>query len=119
MQRILRWLIGLPVALFVIVFAVANRQRVTLSFNPFVAGESYPSISMPLWLLFFFGIITGVILGWIGCWFAQAKHRKRAREAAAEVVKLQAERANLMAKAEPEPHQNPQQDIVPVGTGWI
>jgi uncharacterized integral membrane protein len=112
LQRFLRWVIGLPIALFVIAFAIANRQSVTLSLDPLTPADPFASISLPLWLLFFVGIVAGVVIGWIGSWFAQGK---RAREASAEVTRLQAERETLLRKVGPEP----QQDIVPVGTGWV
>lgn len=115
MQRLLRWVIGLPLALLVIGFAVANRQNVVLSFNPFRQGDGMAALSLPLWLLFFVGIVVGVVVGWLACWLAQGKHRKRAREAQAEISRLQQERDSLLNRVEPEPQQN----IVPVGTGWI
>jgi uncharacterized integral membrane protein len=109
LQRILRWIIGLPIALVVIGFAIVNRQNVTLSLGPL------QPLSLPLWLLFFVGIFVGVIVGWFTCWLAQGKHRKRARDAQAEISRLQQERESLLQKVEPEPQAN----IVPVGTGWI
>jgi uncharacterized integral membrane protein len=115
LQRVLRWAVGLPIAILVIAFAVANRQSVTLSLDPINPSDPFASMTLPLWLLFFAGITVGVIAGWIGCWFAQGKHRKRARDAQAEVVRLQAERERLMKNTEPEPATA----IVPMGTGWI
>jgi Lipopolysaccharide assembly protein A domain len=115
MQRFLRWSIGLPLALLVIGFAIANRQFVELSFDPINPGAPFASIGMPLWLLFFFGIFAGVIIGWIGCWFAQGKHRKRAREAQLQITRLQQERDHLASRAEPIAEQH----IVPMGTGWV
>jgi uncharacterized integral membrane protein len=118
-QRFLRWLIGLPLAVIVIIFAVANRQRVLLSFDPVTPSDPFASIEMPLWLLVFFGIFIGILAGWIACWFAQGKHRKRAREANAEIAKLQQERIALMQRAEAGPDAAPPQQIVPMGSGWI
>ncbi len=115
MQRILRWVIGLPIALFVIAFAVANRQNVTLSLDPLSRGDSTASLSLPLWLLFFVGIAVGAVIGWVGSWLAQGKYRKRAREAQADIARLQAERDALLKTREPEPQTN----VIPVGTGWL
>ncbi len=121
MQRILRWIIGLPLALFVIVFAISNRQRVALRLDPFSSGETAYAVEMPLWLLFFFGILAGVVVGWIGSWLAQGKHRKRARDLQGEVTRLQTERQDLLKRIEtPEPAPDPQRrDIIPTETGWI
>jgi uncharacterized integral membrane protein len=122
-QRILKWVIGLPIALFVIVFAISNRQRVALRFDPFTTGETANAIEMPLWLLFFVGLALGIILGWVGSWFAQGKYRKRAREASAEIARLQAERSDLLKRIETDTSSTSERNVVPVGTsfgsGWI
>jgi uncharacterized membrane protein YciS (DUF1049 family) len=120
LNRILRWVVGLPLALFVIGFAVANRQQVVISFNPLVPGGSFSSFELPLWLLFFVGLLVGVIAGWIGCWLAQGKYRKLAREAQGEASKLRAENASLTAAAKQAQEQPQEQQIVPMGSaGWL
>ena len=91
MRRILRWIIGLPIALMVIIFAVANRQWTTLSLDPFSSESPVLSISMPLWALFVFGVFIGIFVGWMACWIAQGRHRKLARERAREIASLQSE----------------------------
>jgi uncharacterized integral membrane protein len=119
--RWIRWIIGAALAILVIGFAIANRQRVLISFNPLAPGGTFSSLEMPLWLLFFFGILVGIFAGWIACWFAQGKHRKRARDASAELARLNIERADLLRRIE-NGNQAPQQ-IVPAdpmaGPGWI
>ena len=115
MRRILRWIVGLPIAILVIAFAIANRRWVTLSFDPFSADAPKVAMDMPLWLLFFAGIFLGLIVGWIAAWFAQGKHRKAAREARAEASKLQSELADVR-RAEPVVTQ---QDLVPFNGGIL
>jgi hypothetical protein len=119
LNRILKWVIGAPLALF----AISNRQRVALRFDPFTTGETTNAIEMPLWLLFFFGLALGIVAGWIASWWSQGKYRKRARDAQAEVAKLQAERQELLQRAAAQVEVMPAQNIVPVGTGigpgWI
>ena len=117
MQRILRWVIGVPVAVLVISFAVANRQYVTLSLDPLTPSDPFASIELPLWLLFFFGLVAGALIGWISCWFAQGKHRKRARDAHGEIMRLQQERDALARNRDNGP--DPEQHIVPLGSGWV
>ena len=95
MRRIFRWLIGLPVAILVVGFAIANRGSVTLSFDPFTAVNPTVYVVMPLWLLFFAGIFVGLLVGWIAAWFAQGKHRRAAREARSETARLQSELADI------------------------
>ncbi len=50
-KRIFNWLIGLPVAVIGIGFAVANRQWITVSFDPFDRDQPFAFINMPLWAL--------------------------------------------------------------------
>jgi uncharacterized integral membrane protein len=113
LRRVLRWAIGLPIVILVIVFAVANRTWVKLSFNPMT--QDVPSIDIPLWLLFFIGIFVGIVMGWIGSWVAQAKHRKAARDARAEASKLQVELADLRKPRE----DFRTQDVVPFNGGML
>ena len=104
LQRIFRWTIGLPIALLVVVFAVANRQWITVSFDPFSRDNPFASIDMPLWVLFFCGIFCGLIAGWTACWFAQAKWRRSARDARKELVQTQAEASQLRRDVTPIDH---------------
>ena len=90
-KRIVNWFVGLPVAIVAIAFAVANREWIRVSFDPFSRDEPYASMSMPLWALFFCGIFVGIIAGWIAAWLAQGKHRKAAREARIELARTQQE----------------------------
>jgi hypothetical protein len=113
LRRFLKWLIGVPVLVLAIGFAVANRKFVSISFDPFSQDAPFASIPMPLWGLFFVGMITGVLMGWVGCWLAQGKWRKRAREQDATIRKLSAERDNLKSAT-----PSTETEIVPMGTGW-
>ena len=85
MRRIFNWIVGIPIAVIVIFFAVANRQWVEVSFDPLSREAPWASIAMPLWALLFCGIFIGMIAGWVACWFAQGKWRKAARETRLEL----------------------------------
>lgn len=116
MRRILRWVVGLPIIILVVAFAVANRRWVTLSFDPFTQDAPRAAMDLPLWLLFFLGIVVGIVIGWIAAWFAQGKHRRAAREARAEAGRLQAELADLR---KPEERAIANQDLMPLNGGFL
>ena len=44
LQRILRWTIGLPIAIIVVSFAIANRQWITVSFDPFSCDAPFAAM---------------------------------------------------------------------------
>jgi hypothetical protein len=110
LRRILRWVIGLPIFIVVIGFAIANRQWTQLSLDPFNQASPAVSISLPLWLLFFVGAFVGILVGWAGCWLAQGKHRKLSRERAREIIKLQSD----LSAAHSGPEQIEMQMLAPL-----
>lgn len=70
----LRWLIGLPVAIIVVVFAVNNRGNADVSLWPIDLV-----ISWPLFVYVFIGAAVGFVTGAVVMWFTAAPTRKRAR----------------------------------------
>jgi len=80
-KQFLSWIIGLPIAILLIAFALANRSFVTVSLDPFSSTEPWFALSVPVWVVLFFGIFLGLIVGWIASWIGQGKWRKAAREA--------------------------------------
>ena len=116
MRRFLRWVVGVPIVILVVGFAIANRRWVTLSLDPF--SQEAPSIylDLPLWLLFFVGILVGLIVGWVASWLAQGKSRKAARDARSEVQALQSELADVR-KASPPP--TPRNEMAPYEGGFL
>ncbi|MCA3556418.1 LapA family protein [Aestuariivirga sp.] len=88
-KRFINWAVGLPIAIIGVGFAVANRQWVTVSFDPINRLQPFATIAMPLWALFFAGIFTGIFVGWFVAWRGAGKHRRSAREARAELIRAQ------------------------------
>src|SRR5262249_33034618 len=72
-------LILVPLAIVLIVFAVANRQTVVVSFDPFDSVHPALSAAFPLFVLILILVIGGVIIGGIAAWLRQSKWRARAR----------------------------------------
>jgi uncharacterized membrane protein YciS (DUF1049 family) len=89
LKRVVNWVVGLPIALIAIGFAVANRQWISISFDPFNRTHPFALIEMPLWALFFCGVFVGMLAGGLVVWLAQGKHRKAERQAKIELVRTQ------------------------------
>ena len=80
MKRILAWVIGLPVAVVLVAFAIANRQFVTVSLDPLTPQDPWIGLDLPLWSLLYIGIFVGLASGWAAAWFNQHRWRKEARQ---------------------------------------
>ena len=94
-MRLLSWIIGLPMALVLIAFAVANRHIVEVSFDPLSQQAPWASLAVPLWTVLFFGIFCGLVVGWIGAWLKQGKWRRAARAARGELASARSEAARM------------------------
>ena len=91
LRKILTAIIIVPLALILIVFAVANRHAVTVSLDPFASNETAVSLTLPLFALIFVVLIVGVLIGGTATWLRQGRWRWIAR-------RLEAELRNLRAK---------------------
>ncbi len=80
--KFFKLLILVPIAIVILAFAIANRQMVSVSFDPFSNPEASGAlIAAPLFILLFLALIVGVIVGGIATWFTQGINRRRARDA--------------------------------------
>jgi len=100
-RRIVTALILLPLAIVVISVAVANRQSVVVSFDPF--DQAHPALTraLPLYLLMLMLLIGGVVVGGIAAWLRQGKWRRAARRADAQARELRAEVDRLKRRVGP------------------
>ena len=71
-RRIVTTLVLVPLAIVLIAFAVANRQTVLVSLDPFDQTNPALSVSLPLFGLVLIVIIAAVIVGGIAAWLRQA-----------------------------------------------
>ena len=94
-RKIVTAVILVPLAAIIIAFAVANRQTVTVSFDPFDATDPAYAASLPLFVLIFILVIFGVILGGMAAWLRQARWRWAARRAEKENQELRLELQRL------------------------
>jgi len=88
MRKALAILILVPLGVVIVMFAVANRESVTVSFDPFNAAQPAFALQLPLFVLIFVLVGLGVLVGGIAAWLKQHKWRARARRAEAEARDL-------------------------------
>lgn len=99
MIRFLKGLILLPIAIVVVLLAVANRQPVMLSFDPFSNGTPAFSMPMPLYALIFAAVAVGIVVGGIGSWLGQGDTRRDRRAKGRELARLRNEAERLRQSA--------------------
>ena len=90
-RKIVTAVIVIPLAVIIVAFAVANRQTVTVSFDPLSSASPAYAATMPLFVLIFVLVILGVIIGGVAAWFRQGKWRRLARRLESDVRDLHAE----------------------------
>lgn len=116
MRKFLTALIVIPLGLLLLVFAIANRHFVTVSFDPFMSVDPSLSVTLPLFLLLILVAALGVLTGGCAVWFGQWHWRRAARRNEADARAARGELADLraqMAVARPESKRLP----VPSGVG--
>lgn len=91
LRKMVHWLILIPLGLFLLVFAVANRHVVTVSFDPFNSTDPAFGVTLPLFVVLILTTIVGMICGSAAAWFGQRHWRRTARQSQAESRDLRAE----------------------------
>jgi uncharacterized integral membrane protein len=87
-RKIVTAIIVVPLVTVIVAFAVANRQAVTVSFDPFSSVNPAYAATLPLFAIIFAVLILGVLIGGIAAWIRQRKWRRSARRLDGEVRAL-------------------------------
>lgn len=95
LRKIVAAITLVPLAVVIIAFAVANRQLVTVSFDPFSAREPAASLRLPLFALIILLLIIGVVIGGLASWLQQGRWRGTARRLERELQHLRGKIAAL------------------------
>ena len=95
LRKFVAAVILIPLAIVIVAFAVANRQIVTVSLDPFSSEHPASSLTLPLFALIIVLLIAGVVIGGVAAWLRQAKWRRVARRLEREVDDLRGEVASL------------------------
>jgi uncharacterized integral membrane protein len=97
MRKFFTAVVLIPLGLIFIVFAVANRHLVTVSFDPINSVDPSLAITLPLFVVIIAVAMTGVVAGGCATWFRQRYWRRAARQHEADARQLRAELADLRA----------------------
>jgi len=87
-NRLLLIVVFVPLAIVLIALAVANRQPVAFTLDPFNPGNPALTLTLPLFIYFFLVLAVGVIIGSAVTWFRQGRYRKQARQRGMEAENL-------------------------------
>jgi uncharacterized integral membrane protein len=93
MVNFLKALILFPIAILVVLLAVANRGPVTLSLDPFSREAPEIAVTLPLFAVMFGAVMLGVFIGGMAAWLAQGKHRRAERRYKREARRLRSQTA--------------------------
>jgi uncharacterized integral membrane protein len=97
MRKFLNAVVLIPLGVIFVVFAVANRHIVTVSFDPFNSNDPALGISLPLFVVIIAVAILGVVAGGAATWFSQRRWRRAARQHEADASDIRAQLADLRA----------------------
>ena len=95
MRKFLTALVLIPLGVFFVIFAVANRQLVTVSFDPFNSVTPTVAVTLPLFVVIIVFTMLGVLAGGMATWFRQGRWRRSARQHEAEARQMRTQLADL------------------------
>jgi uncharacterized integral membrane protein len=117
MRKFFSSLFVVLLGLIFVIFAVANRHFVTVSFDPFNSANPSVSVSMPLFVLIIVVAILGVIAGGCATWFGQRRWRRAARAHEADARTARAQLAELRSQTLAS-RGEPQRAALPARSGF-
>lgn len=80
MTRMISFILITLAFICVVVIAVANRESVIFSLDPFNPGAPLFAVKAPLFLIFFAGIGFGILAGGMAAWLGSGPTRRLARQ---------------------------------------
>jgi uncharacterized integral membrane protein len=95
MRKFLTALVVIPLGVFFVIFAVANRNLVTVSFDPFNSVTPTVAVTLPLFVVIIAFTMLGVLAGGMATWFRQGRWRRSARQHEAEARQMRTQLADL------------------------
>ena len=99
MRKFLNALVVIPLGVIFVIFAVANRHLVTVSFDPFNATTPVVAVTLPLFVVIIVVAVIGVAAGGMATWFRQGRWRRAARQHEADARQARSQLADLRVNA--------------------
>jgi uncharacterized integral membrane protein len=98
MRKFFTALVVIPLGIFFVIFAVANRHLVTVSFDPFNSATPTVAVTLPLFVVIIAVAMLGVLAGGMATWFRQGRWRRSARQHEAEARQMRTQLADLRSQ---------------------
>jgi len=95
------WIVTVPLMVVLVVFAVVNRQSVTLDLWPLDM-----SLRLPLFILILGSLFVGLLVGGTAAWLSAGATRRRARLAEHRAAEREREIARLQRNPPPAASQS-------------
>ncbi len=92
-MRLIHWVVTLPLAVIVVLFAVSNRESVTVTVWPLPVR-----LEAPLYLVVLLALLIGFLVGELIAWINAGRARRLARERARRIDALERELAATQAR---------------------
>ncbi|MGZ5871817.1 MAG: lipopolysaccharide assembly protein LapA domain-containing protein [Bradyrhizobium sp.] len=118
MRKFFTALVLIPLGLILVVFAVANRHLVTVSFDPFNSSDPSVGFTLPLFVVIIAVAMLGVLAGGSATWFRQRHWRRAARRHEADARQMRAQLADMRAGAPMPQRYDPQRLAAPPHGGY-
>src|SRR3954452_16570718 len=99
MRKFFTAMLLIPLGLIFVVFAVANRHSVTVSFDPFNSADPSIAVTLPLFVVIIAVAIAGVGTGGTATWFRQRHWRRAARQHESDARRTREQLAEVRAAA--------------------
>ncbi len=87
-MKLFHWLVTAPLAVILVLFAVENRDRVTLSFWPLPI-----TLEAPIYLVVLLALLAGFLIGELAAWINGHRWRREARRQTRRAEELERELA--------------------------
>lgn len=108
LNRFMLIVVFVPLAIILIALAVANRELVAFTLDPFNPGNPKLTLTLPLFIFLFLALAIGMIVGSLATWVKQGRYRKLARQRGVEAENLRQAASRAPSASQGPVHGAPQ-----------